>query len=58
VRDPADLAAFGSQVRWLLDHPGEAERMGRAGQEHVREHYLGDRHLLQYADLFGSVLGG
>jgi trehalose synthase len=58
VRDPADLAAFGSQVRWLLDHPREAERMGRAGQEHVREHYLGDRHLLQYADLFGSVLGG
>ncbi|HEY3034188.1 MAG TPA: glycosyltransferase [Streptosporangiaceae bacterium] len=58
VRDPADLAAFGSQVRWLLDHPGEAERMGRAGQEHVREHYLGDRHLLQYADLFGSVIGG
>jgi trehalose synthase len=58
VRDPADLAAFGSQVRWLLDHHGEAERMGRAGQEHVREHYLGDRHLLQYADLFGSVLGG
>jgi hypothetical protein len=32
--------------------------MGRAGQEHVREHYLGDRHLLQYANLFGSVLGG
>ena len=58
VRDPADLAAFGSQVRWLLDRPGEAERMGRAGQEHVREHYLGDRHLLQYANLFGSVLGG
>ncbi|MGN6176230.1 MAG: glycosyltransferase [Streptosporangiaceae bacterium] len=58
VRDPADLAEFGSQVRWLLDHPGDAERMGRAGQEHVREHYLGDRHLLQYADLFGSVIGG
>jgi trehalose synthase len=58
VRDPADLAEFGSQVRWLLDHPGEADRMGRAGQEHVREHYLGDHHLLQYADLFGSVLGG
>ena len=58
VRDPADLAAFGSGVRWLLDHPGDAGRMGRAGQEHVREHYLGDRHLLQYADLFGSVIGG
>ncbi|HKA97089.1 MAG TPA: glycosyltransferase [Streptosporangiaceae bacterium] len=58
LRDPTDLAAFGSQVRWLLDHPAEAERMGRAGQEHVREHYLGDRHLLQYADLFTEVIGG
>jgi trehalose synthase len=58
VRDPADLAAFGSEVRWLLDHARQAERMGRAGQEHVREHYLGDRHLLQYADLFGSLIGG
>jgi trehalose synthase len=58
VRDPTDLAAFGSQVRWLLDHRAEAERMGRAGQEHVRAHYLGDRHLLQYADLFTEVIGG
>jgi trehalose synthase len=58
VRDPTDLAAFGSQVRWLLGHRAEAERMGRAGQEHVRAHYLGDRHLLQYADLFTEVIGG
>jgi len=55
--DPADLAAFGAQVRWLLSHPDEADQMGRAGQEHVREHYLGDRHLLQYAELFGAVIG-
>jgi len=55
--DPADLAAFGAHVRLLLDHPGEADQMGRAGQERVAEHYLGDRHLLQYAELFGTVLG-
>jgi trehalose synthase len=55
--DPADLATFGSQVRWLLDHQDEADRMGRAGQAHVGEHYLGDRHLLQYAELFGAVIG-
>ena len=58
LRDPTDLAAFGSQVRWLLDHRAEAERMGRAAQEHVCEHYLADRHLLQYADLFTEVIGG
>jgi len=55
--DPADLAAFGAHVRWLLDHPVDADEMGRAGQERIREHYLGDRHLLQYAELFGAVLG-
>ena len=58
LRDPADLAAFGSEVRWLLDHPDAANRMGRAAHEHVREHYLGDRHLLQYAELFEAVIGG
>jgi len=57
LRDPADLPAFGSRVRWLLDHPDAADRMGRAGHEHVREHYLGDRHLLQYAELFEAVIG-
>ncbi len=56
--DPTDLAAFGSQVRRLLDHPGEAERMGKAGQEHIREHFVGDRHLLQWAELIETVMGG
>jgi len=58
LRDPADLAAFGSKVRWLLDHRDTAERMGRAAHAHVRDHYLGDRHLLQYAELFEAVIGG
>ena len=55
--DPADLAAFGAHVRGLLDHPDDADQMGRAGMERIREHYLGDRHLLQYAELFGAVIG-
>ena len=58
LRDPADLATFGSQVRRLLDNPIAADRMGEAGHEHIREHYVGDRHLLQYAELFESVIGG
>jgi trehalose synthase len=56
--DPADLAGFGAHVRWLLDHPDEADQIGLAGQERAREHYLGDRHLLQYAELFGAFIGG
>ena len=30
--DPADLAAFGSAVRRLLDNPGDAEAHGQSGQ--------------------------
>jgi trehalose synthase len=54
--DPRDLAAFGAAVRGLLDDPEEAARMGRAAMAHVREHYVGDRHLLRYASLFDAMI--
>ena len=57
LRDPADLAAFGSAVRQLLDNPDNAQRMGKAGQEHIREHFVGDRHLLQWAQLINATMG-
>lgn len=34
--DVGDLAGFAERVVWLLDHPEEARRMGRRGQEYVR----------------------
>lgn len=54
--DAIDLRSFGLAVRRLLDQPDEAERMGVAAQAYVREHYLGDVHLLRYARLFDSVV--
>gem|GEM_PF-2890344 len=33
------------------------ERMGRFGHERVRDELLGDRHLAQYVDLFGDLIG-
>jgi trehalose synthase len=54
--DPADLPAFGRAVRTMLDDPALAERMGTAAHEHVRANYVGDLHLLRYAELFGSML--
>ena len=54
--DPRDLAAFGAAVRRLLDDPGEADRLGRAAHAHVRADYVGDLHLLRYADLFGALI--
>jgi trehalose synthase len=58
LRDPADLASFGSAVRQLLDNPGQAQRMGIAGQEHIREHFVGDRHLLRWAELIDATIDG
>jgi glycosyltransferase involved in cell wall biosynthesis len=37
--DPLDEAALAGAVRWLLEHPAEAEAMGRRGQAAVRERY-------------------
>ena len=54
--DPRDLKAFGAAVRELLDHPDEADRMGRAAQERIRDHFVGDLHLLRYAGLFGPMI--
>ena len=56
--DPADLTAFGSQVRHLLDSREDAECMGKAGQERIREHFVGDRHLLRWAQLIDATIGG
>jgi trehalose synthase len=55
--DPYDLAAFGSAVRGLLEHPDEADSMGKKAKEFVRDNFLGDIHLLRYASLLDSVLG-
>jgi trehalose synthase len=56
--DPADLSAFGSAARLLLGDPDQAARIGQAAHAHVREHYIGDVHLLRYARLIGMLIGG
>jgi len=54
--DPTDLAMFGAQVCRLLDNPDEADRMGKAGQAYTREHFVGDLHLLRFAELMEAVI--
>jgi trehalose synthase len=56
LADPRDEAAFGAAVRRLLDDPGDASQMGRAARDYIREHYVGDLHLLRYACLFSTLL--
>jgi trehalose synthase len=54
--DPTDLSAFGTTVRGLLDDPPERARMGTAAHAHVRENFVGDLHLIRYAQAFGTML--
>ena len=55
--DPADLAAFGAAARRLLGDQDQATRMGQAAHARIREQYLGDTHLLRYAQLLGTLTG-
>lgn len=45
------------RVRFLLRHPDIAAEMGRAGHEHVREHFLATRHLRDYLAVFLRLQG-
>jgi trehalose synthase len=54
--DPADLPAFGRATRALLDDPALADRMGAAAHDRVRANYVGDLHLLRYAELFSTLV--
>jgi trehalose synthase len=57
LADPTDLDAFASALAGLLADPERAARIGAAGRERVRAQFLGDRHLIQYVELFAGLLG-
>jgi trehalose synthase len=54
--DPADLEAFGAALAELLSRPDDIMLLGERARHHVLDHYVGDRHLLRYADLIEHVL--
>jgi trehalose synthase len=56
--DPADLVGFADALVRLLSDAPLRSRLGEAAHEHVLGSYLGDRHLLQYADLFTRLVAG
>ena len=55
LEDPRDLDTFGRILRSLLARPEELDVLGRRGRHHVREHFLSDRHLIDYARLVEHV---
>jgi trehalose synthase len=48
--DPTDLSAFGHALTRLLGDSELSARLGAAGHESVREHFLGARHLRQWVE--------
>ncbi|HEY0905224.1 MAG TPA: glycosyltransferase [Marmoricola sp.] len=55
--DPADLGAFARALDDVLGDADLAARLGEGARERVRDRYLGDRHLMQYVDLFAQLCG-
>ncbi len=49
------VEACAERTLYLLEHPEEAERMGRAGREHVRRNFVTTRHLGDYLRLFSQL---
>ena len=55
--DPHDGAELAAALSSLLTDADRCEEMGRAAHERVRDHYLADRHLIQYVELFAQLRG-
>jgi trehalose synthase len=53
--DPVDLGEYAAAVCSMLADQPLSMRMGVAARERVRDQFLGDRHLEQWADLFEGL---
>ena len=54
--DPHDLDAFGALLLRVVQDEDLARRLGTAAHQRVRDMFLGDRHLIQYEQLFERLL--
>jgi trehalose synthase len=53
--DPTDLETYGDSLATLLERPDEVGWRGENARRHVLEEFVGDRHLLQYAQLLQQL---
>jgi trehalose synthase len=56
LEDPSDLEAFGAALVRVFGDEALAAKLGRAARERVEDQFLGDRHLIQYVELFASLV--
>jgi trehalose synthase len=57
LSDPTDSRAFVTALRRLLRDEKMAVQLGAAARIRVLDQYVGDRHLEQYVELFGRLVG-
>jgi trehalose synthase len=55
LHDPSDLGAFAALMRRVLDDPSLARRLGQAGYERVRDHFLSISALELWAGLLEQL---
>lgn len=53
--DPMDPRAIADALRWVLDHPDEAEAMGKKGQEAVKQIYNWEHESVQLKGLYSRL---
>ena len=56
LADPEDTAACAEAIARVLADPALAERLGAAARQRARDHFLSDRHLLEYAEIIAYTL--
>ncbi|MFL6133741.1 MAG: glycosyltransferase [Nocardioidaceae bacterium] len=56
LADPTDLDDMIDAVRGLLSDPSRAASLGAAARNRVLDRFLGDRHLIQYGQLFAELI--
>ncbi|TIC87594.1 glycosyltransferase [Nocardioides sp. GY 10113] len=56
LEDPTDVDRFGVLAAGLLADDGRRDRLGAGAHARVLDRFLGDRHLIDYGELFASLL--
>ena len=54
--DPLDPQAIADAMKWILDHPAEAEAMGRRGREAIEQEYNWDTEAEKLVTLYNKLL--
>jgi len=54
--NPLDVRVISKAIRWLLEHPQEAEEMGKRGRELIRKKYNWDREAKKLLDFYKKIL--